>query len=380
MLDLGRQAAEAAVPGGTAAPDLFARLGADLAERTASGLRIASSPRESLAAAVEIANKGEVYLLVRQVGRLLGVPDGFPLPLLELVARAYGLGPFQALWAVEGLGHDYAVSWFTAGIEPRGILTTAPRARALPPESLLMMHAGIGLGFAERLLEGAGRDTPPEALRLLVADVLRLCRESSRPGYLGAALESLGLVTGLFHRPLVPGVDRALRDLSETEVLGFYWHGVGRALYFRAVNFLPCSTWPVFDAARRAAPDDAARRNAWAGLAWAITLVNQRQPWILAELLVEPHGEELARDDAFADGVASSIVMRYDSTPGAPFIEPFCAFRPRGPARAHELWEALVARPCRLALEVYYPALRAEDRLGSIFRYRPLPGLAGEGS
>lgn len=377
MLDLACQMAEEAAPGGARGPERVARLGVDLAERAANGLRIAASPRESLAAAVEIANKAEVYLLVRQVGRLIGVPDSFPLPLLELVARAYGLGPFPALWAVEGLGHDYAVSWFTAGFEPRGILTTAPRARALPPASLLMMHAGIGLGFAERLLEGAGRDTPPEALRLLVADVLRLCRDNSRPGYLGAALESLGLVTGLFHPPLVAGVDRALRDLRELPVLGFYWHGVGRAIYFRAVNFLPCSTWQVFETARRTAPDEAARRNAWAGLAWAITLVNQRQPWVLAELLVGPHGEELARDDAFADGVASSIVMRYDTTPGAPFIEPFCAFRPRGPARTPELWEALVARPCRLALDVYYPALRAADRLGSIFRYRPLPGLTG---
>lgn len=376
MLDFARQVMDSAVPDDASGPTLFARLGVDLAERTASGLRIAASPRESLAALTEIRNKTEVYVLVRQVARLIGVPDTFPLPLLELVARSYGLGPFPALWAVEGLGHDYAVSWFEAGLEPRGILTTAPRARALPQGSLLMMHAGIGLGFAERLLEGAGRDTPPEALRLLAADVVRLCRENSRPGYLGAAYESLGLVTGLFHPPLVDGVDRALRDLGELGVLGFYWHGVGRAIYFRAANFLPCSTWHVFEVARRTAPDDAARRNAWAGLAWAITLVNQRQPWILSELLVAPHGEELARDDAFADGVASSIVMRYDTTPAAPFIEPFCAFRPQGSARTRELWEELVARPCRLGLEVYYPVLRREDRLGSIFRYRPLPGLA----
>lgn len=376
MLDFARQVMESAVPPGPGGAGLMVRLGVDLAERTASGLRIAASPRESLAATIEVRNKAEVYLLVRQVGRLIGVPDTYPLPLLELVARSYGLGSFRALWAVEGLGHDYALSWFEAGLEPRGILTTAPRARALPAPSLLMMHAGIGLGFAERLLEGAGRETPPETLRLIAAEVIRLCRENSRPGYLGAAYESLGLVTGLFHPVLVPGMDAALRDLQAHDVLGFYWHGVGRAIYFRAANFLPCSTWHVFEIARRSAPDDAARRSAWAGLAWAITLVNQRQPWILSELLVAPHGEELAADDAFADGVASSIVMRHDTTPQAPFVERFCAFRPQGSPRTRELWQELMARPCRLALEVYYPALRAEDRLGSIFRYRHLPGLA----
>jgi hypothetical protein len=377
MLERACQMMEQVVPAGTLGPDLFARLGVDMAERTASGLRVAASPQGSLAALTEIRNKAQVYVLVRQVSRLIGVPETFPLPLLELVARSYALGPFPALWAVEGLGHDYAVSWFDAGLEPRGLLTTVPRARALPPASLPMMHAGIGLGFAERLLEGAGAKTTAEALRLLVADVLRLCRTSSRPGYLGAALESLGLVTGLFHPALVAAVDDALRALGELEVLGFYWHGVGRSIYFRPANFLPCSTWHVFEIARRLAPDEAARRNAWAGLSWAVTLVNQRQPWILADLLVAPHGAELAEDDAFANGVASSIVMRYDTTPGAPFIEPFCAFRPRGSARELELWEALVARPCRLALSVYYPTLAAEDRLGSIFHYQRLPGLFG---
>lgn len=383
MLDLARQVVETAMPAGAAGPDLFVRLGVDLAERTASGLRVAASPRDSLAALTEIGNKSEVYVLVRQVSRLIGVPDTFPLPLLELVARAYALGPFPALWAVEGLGHDYGVSWFEAGREPRGILTTAPRARALPASSLLMMHAGIGLAFAERLLEGAGRDTPAEALRLLVADVLRLCRINSRPGDLGAAVESLGLVTGLFHPALVAPVDAALCELGELGALGdqrardFYWHGVGRAIYFRPESFLPCSTWHVFEVARRLAPDDRARRNAWAGLAWAVTLVNQRRPGILADLLVAPHGAELAADDAFADGVASSIVMRRSTTPGAPFLEPFCAYRPAGPARLQALWDTLVARPCRLALDVYFPALRDADRLGSIFRYRRLPGLAG---
>lgn len=364
-------------------PAFLAHAAQALSVRAVNGMRIATSPSESTASFQEILNKGEVFVLVRQVARRIGIPDTFPLPLLELVARSYALGPFPALWAVEGLGHDDAVSYFEAGVPPRGLLTTAPEARHLPRPSLLMLHAGIGLGFAERRLEGTSLSTPPEVLRALVRDVLALCRESSRPGDLGAAIESLGLVTGLLHGPLVPAVDRALRELDEGgDVLGFYWHGVGRSLYFRLVNFLPCSTWPVFESARRLAPDPAARRNAWAGLAWAVTLVNQRQPRILAELLIDPHGAELEVDDAFANGVASSIVMRRATTPGAPFLESLIRFRPEGGARVEARWRRLVARPCRLALDAYFPALDAEDRLGSVFRYRRLPGLrdgAGHG-
>lgn len=338
------------------------------AGRAASGLRVARWPWKGLAALTEVRNKLEVYALVRHVDRWIGIPDAVPLPLDALLARAYGLGPYRALWAVEGLGHRYAASWFEAGREPEGLLT----GRDLPPESLLMMHAGIGLGFAERLLEGVSRETPTEALRSHLSEFLRLCRESARPGYLGAAYESLGLVAGFFHPGRVGAIDRALRELGADDVVGLYWHGVGRSIYFRPANFLPASTWRVFESARRAAPDETARKDAWAGLAWAVTLVNQRHPQVLSELLVEPHGEELARDDAFANGVASANVMREDTTPGAPFVAAFSSARPRGGERVDALWEELVARPCRRALEDDHPALRGEGRLDSVFRYRPM--------
>jgi hypothetical protein len=358
-------------------PRTWATMGVDMVQRSAEGLRLLLSGTGAVAALREVQNKAEVYVLVRQVARLLGIPEGeFPLPLFALLARAYALGPFPALWAIEGLGHDYARSYQEAGIVPRDLLT-AGRNEELPSASLLMLNAGIGLAFAEWELKGVNACTPYPEVRRTVAGIVALCRANARPGYLGAAYESLGLVTRLFHgASLPPLVDRALREVAP-EVVGFFWHGVGRAIYFAPANFLPGSTWQVFEMARREAPDESARLNAVAGAAWAVTLVNQRQPEIVAELLIRPHGEELRRDGAFSNGLTSGTIMRTDTTPEAGFVESFLAYRPTDP-QVVRLWDELVRIPGEEGLRIYYPILQAENRLGDLFHYGDLARLAAE--
>jgi hypothetical protein len=352
----------------------LAELGERAAERGVEALRLSATGTGAIAAAIELRNKGEVFLLVKGVALLIGIrPGEFPLPLPELLARSYGLGPFPALWAVEGLGHDYSQSYWNQGLAPHRLLSS-PRTAALPAASLCMLNAGIGLSFADYLIGGLAPAAPAAEVRRVVAEIVGLCRDNARPGYLGAAFESLGLVTRLFHRERVAAVDQALRAVAP-EVRSYFWHGAGRALYFSPESFLPFSLWPTYAEACREAPDDMARRNAVAGLTWAAVLVNQRQPWVVSALLVEPHGERLARlglEDAFVNGVASSVVMRCATTPGAPFIADFCRYRPPSPAAAR-LWDRLVGRPCDAARRVLYPELAAANRLGEVFHYREWP-------
>jgi hypothetical protein len=98
----------------------------------------------------------------------------------------------------------------------------------------------------------------------------------------------------------------------------------------------------------------------------------------LWELVVEPHGERLA-ERAFVNGIASALIMRHDTTPEAAFQRTFLGFRPAGgSAAARRRWDELVRRPGGRAVAVSYPLLRAEDRLGEIFRYGRLPGLQPE--
>lgn len=376
LTDLGL----AALPENPLDPGQWLERGVFLAAATPEALRFFVPDRDGLLAWRELANKVEVFRLVKDVGRRIGTPGpDEPFDLGALVARSYGLDPFAALWAVEGLGHDYAQHfWSPAGPPVHGLLGREATA-ALPAKSLLMLHAGIGLGFAEGLISQLDPGAAPDVVEPTVRRVVDLCRDNSLPGDVGAAWESLGLYTRSFHLQMLAAVDAALGRVAP-EARGDYWHGAGRAFYFLPINFLPCGrvTWRPFAMARAEAPDEAARRGAWAGAAWAITLVNMRQPDVLARLLIAPHGDELAADDAFANGVASSLIMRWDTTPGATVITDFLDYRPRGDAQLARRWDRLILAPSELALERWYPVLRSHQRLGEVFRYQDLGALVAE--
>ena len=363
-----------------AAPELldplaYLRAAREMVQRSADGARaLAAGPASAFSGAAELENKSEIFVLVQTVSLILAVPCTFPVPLGRLVDRAYGLGDFRALWAVEGLGHDYGVSFPENDVVPRRILND-PASRALPAKSLLMLHAGMGLAFAENRIDAVGWHAPYTEVRKAVAEFVALCEANSRPGYVGAALESLGLYIRLFVPRLTASVDQALREVAPRSVLDYFWHGAGRALYFFHTSFSPFSIQQLYEQARREAPDERARRNAVAGLTWAFTLVNQRQPWIMSNLLIAPEGEQLMRDPAFVKGLQSSIIMRFDTTPGAPFVGEFCSFRPGDP-RTREMWDELVRDPCARALGVIYPNLRDQGQLDQVFRFHDLSRFA----
>ena len=349
-------------------PSTWVEVSVEVAQRALAATRQLAEGNGGLVAE-ELRAKGEVFCLVLDVAKLIGVPSDPPFPLGELLARAYALGPFRALWAVEGLGKEYGDSFWNQGIVPHGILRDE-RTSGLPDRSLTMLDAGIGLSFAKYLLDRTSPRTSPAELAATVSEIVRLGRDNARPGYLGAAWESLGLVTRTFHPDLVTSVDRILRAMAP-EVLGYYWHGVGRAVYFAPINFLPGSDGLLFEMAVREAPDEPARLSAMAGAAWAYVLVAQRNPEILASLVLGPYGDALSRTPGFTNGVASSIMMRFDTTPGAPFIESFLHYRPSSP-RLVALWDRLVRIPGETALAVYYPVIKQHNRLGDIFEYRDL--------
>jgi hypothetical protein len=268
---------------------------------------------------------------------------------------------------------------------PQSILTEAS-TRDLPAESLTMLHAGIGMAFAQHWMKTVNHLSPIADIRHALEQVIALCHENSRPGYVGGALESLGLITqnGQFYsetRPdeMVQIVGRELEHI-DPEVFEYFWHGVGRAHYFLPIHFIPGygSIWHAVGMIRRAVHNDLAWRNAIAGLAWGVTMVNIRHPQIVANFL-RSHGVQLSADDGFANGVASSIMMRYDTTPDAPFITPYYRYQPE-PADPQlvQLWLSQVQQPCAVALQEYYPVLKQYQSLGEIFRYHSFPTLVAQ--
>lgn len=350
-------------------PNYISRLTNDVAQQTQDTIRSLSSTESLRLAWQGLQNNYEVFNLVKHVSSLLNVPaEGKDFDLARLVDEAYALGAYPDLWAVEGLGHIYALTFWNKGVPVRGVLTDK-RSEVLPAKSLTMMHAGIGLAFAQQLMNTVTPYSDREDVRKVVREFITLCDENSRPGYVGAAYESLGLVTRFWHSQMVGIIEEQLREVAP-HALGYFWHGAGRSLYFQPLFFIPglLSPWLAIE---REAPHEFAFDNMTAGLAWATTIVNVRQPQIMENFL-RLQGERVSRTPAFANGLMSTLIMGIDITPGDSYIKRFLEYRPNSTdARLNDLWERLVGQPGREAVYRIHPILQKHDCLGEVFRYHP---------
>jgi hypothetical protein len=350
-------------------PRYVSNLTSQVAAQSQETLRAFSSSANLRLGWQGLRNNYEVFNLVKNVSSLLHVPpEGGEFDLAQLVNEAYALGAYPDLWAVEGLGHIYALTFWGKGRPIRGILTDE-RASVLPAKSLTMMHAGIGLAFAQQLMNTVTPYSPAGEVRRVVEQFVTLVDDNSRRGYEGAAYESLGLVTRFWHTQMVAIIEEHLREVAPRAV-SYFWHGAGRSLYFLPLYFVPglLSPWLAIE---REAPHELARLNMIAGLAWATTIVNVRQPEIM-ENFIRNQGERVSRTNAFTNGLMSTLIMGSDITPGDVYITRFLEHRPDpSDARTVALWDALVARPGREAVYRIHPILQKHERLGEVFHYHP---------
>jgi enamine deaminase RidA (YjgF/YER057c/UK114 family) len=330
------------------------------------------SPEAARLTWLELQNKVEIFFLVKNSSSLFGSPQDIHLP--RAIEKAYSLPAFQALWAVEGLGHDYAASrWRFHGPQKR--LLWEENAD-VPEKSLLMLHAGLGLFLADWLL-GSGSPTliahsPPAQFRAVTEKFVSLVQDNARKGYVGPVVESLGLVTRDVHPDMVDSVGAAVHDVAP-DLTGYYWHGVGRALYFSRQYFLPVlsTMWSGIGSDGQTVRD---HQNVMAGLTWAVVLVNMRQPEII-EWMLRNNIRHSSLQDGFANGAASSIMVRNDTTPNDSSTAAFCHHQPRD-RQVVPLWNRLLSSPCKVALHKYYSAFRECRALEEVFQYQDLAELA----
>jgi hypothetical protein len=331
-------------------------------------------PTEVQLAWQELKNKAEVFALVKNLSSILKLPKGEFVPLPDLVQKAYALPAFDGLWAVEGVGHYYAEEYWKHHGSPHGLLGEANAA--VPAKSLLMLHAGMGLCFADRLIGDLTTESTPSEVRNALEQFVTLCKDNSRQGYLGAAIESLGLVTRDFYPDLFIIVTQQFRFVAP-EFTGFYWHGIGRAIYFSRKFFIPI-LFSMWSDVNDEATTEPARLSVSAGLTWAFTLVNMRQPAIV-ETTLRSYTDDSSPAKAFSNGVCSCIVMRSDTTPDEPFVSAFYQHRPS--AQNPELasaWERRISEPAQAGVHTYYPALKQHHALDQVFRYQDMAQLVEE--
>lgn len=349
-------------------------------QQTAGALAAVMPTSEARSTLREFRNKLKVFDLFENVDTVLRLPSGADLPLHELIGRTSSMDSFIAVWATEGIGHYHAENAWQSGVGPSGLLAGVA-TRGVPPKSLVALHAGMGLSLANRLLARVGRACrkcpEPSGLRGALRQFLTLCRDNANEAYLGASYEALGLVARNLYPHLVTEIDRELSEMGDN-LTDYFWHGVGRAIYFAPTNYVPLSSSAlrVLEMTQQEPPHELGRRNALSGAVWAMVLVNLCEPEVIENCLT--YCDKVKFDyEAFANGVSSAVVIWRDSTEDSAQLEALCRHQP-DPSRPEvaECWDRLVRIPCRRALDEYYGTLRRHNCIGEVFRYQWLPVIA----
>ena len=322
--------------------------------------------------AKQAQNTRYIFTLVRNNPEKLGIPPSGMFDLGEFMQKAYSVGDFENIWVVEGLGHVYTQRAWNGRDDAEGIMWDG-QAADMPEKSLTMMHAGLGLALAESLIKQLNPDSSTHEVERVLKLFIKLCRNNSRPGYAGCALESLGLVTRCFNYPMVDLVQRILADVCET-TWEFFWRGAGRALYFSPGHMVQ----PLFSpwiAADQEAPNDRAYKILRAGISWPTNIVNMRHPEIFEDL-IRRRGPAEENENTIRHGVAASTTMAMDITPDHPVVKDYLAYVPKSQdPEVQRLWKKLVHEPVHNAVHRYQPVLKKHKMLDQVFRFQDLDVL-----
>jgi hypothetical protein len=326
--------------------------------------------------AQQAKNTRYIFTLVRNNPEKIGIPKTGEFDLDLFMTRAYGIGDFENIWSVEGLGHVYSQrTWFlkwNMSEDAHDILIEG-QAAIMPEKSLTMMHAGLGLCLAESLMKQLNPDSRIKEVERVLRLFIKLCNNNSRPGYVGCALESLGLVTRCFNYPMVDLVQNVLANLDPV-AWEFFWRGAGRALYFSPGHMVQ-PLYSPWIAAEQEAPNERAFKILKAGISWPTNIVNMRSPEIFEDLIAR-RGAHEESEGTIAHGVAASTTMAMDITPNHPVVKQYLEYVPKSPdPRVAHLWEKLVRSQVYNAVHRYQPVLKANKMLDQVFRLQDLEAL-----
>ncbi len=320
----------------------------------------------------QLQNTSYIFTMVRNNSEKLGIPKSGTFDLAHFMDKAYGIGDFENIWSVEGLGHVYSQRTWSGREDAEGIMMEGQAAQ-IPEKALTMMHAGLGLCLAESLMKQLTPDSATGETERVLKVFIKLCKNNSRQGYAGCALESLGLVTRCFNYPLVDLVQRVLADVDET-AWEFFWRGAGRALYFSPGHMLQ-PLYSPWIAAEQEAPNDRALKILKVGITWPTNIVNMRQPEIF-EAFIKLRGAAEENSGTIRNGVAASTTMAMDITPNHPVVRDYLAYVPKSTdAQLRRLWKKLVYEPVYNAVNRYQPILKKHKMMDQVFRFQDLDAL-----
>ncbi len=347
-----------------------------------SGVHVASDAVQALGSGhsrelltEQFSNTFDVIGFVNHVSAPKHLSADGTYPLEEMIKQCYSHGDYPALWYVEGLGERYATAYLNdslaKGTELHGLLSSG-KMLEVDQKVQTMMHAGIGIIFGKHAVAALTPWSTDAEIRAAIDVFTKLVKNNSLQGYIGAALESLGLVTRTWHGQLVSRISAVLKE-TDQDLYEFFWHGCGRAMYFSPMYMIPgLSPW---DAADSEPTEDIAKRNARAGVGWAFTIVNSRQPEIAANF-VRHKAHRLEDHDGYTNGVYSTLTMATDMVPGHRFVRAFGKFEPED-ALGRDNWRKHIGCDVAEIITKIHAELKAANKLGEVFRYhKNLPEYA----
>ncbi len=352
-------------------PSYIRHVASGIAQGSAAAMASLGSTKSRGLLKQQFANTFDVISYVNHVDAPNQLSADGTYPLEEMITQCYSHGDYPALWYVEGLGERYAEAYMAAGGNEIHDLLSSGKAAAADPKIQTMMHAGLGITLAKHAVANLTPWSTHAEFKAAIAGFIAQVHQNSIPGYEGAALESLGLVTRTWNGQLVKLISSHLLAM-DPDAFEFFWHGAGRAMYFSPMYMLPgLSPW---EAADTEPPNEIACHNARAGVAWAFTIVNVRQPEIAANFLVHK-GDQIGGNDAYTDGVYSTLIMAGDMVPGHQYVDAFGVYQPKDPAGL-AAWNKYIGNNAGASINAYRAKLKASNKLGEVFRYN-LPEYAG---
>jgi hypothetical protein len=311
------------------------RLVLALVEESAAGAARICDDADSRAGWQELRNKVEAFRAFEHVDTLLGA--SMSSPLTELLARARELRRPLSVWAAEGIGYHMTA----ARSSPRGLL----QRRDVADWAQVPLHAGLGSAIAASVLDpvlrtGADFDAAVHAIETF--DMA--CRANADAAHLGVALEALGFSVRAMYAELVTLVSAALES-ARVDLVPYFWHGAGRAMYFAPTAACPVTATPQqgLDEALMSPPPEQ-RGNAIAGFTWAATLVNLRHPYVV-ERVVSAVAAKPRWIPAGSAGIQSALEVWRRCAPGDGAIDDFLGHQPYSPPARDAWYRVVVAAP-----------------------------------
>ena len=307
----------------------------------------------------ELRNKLEAFETFQYADVILDCQGLSTDQLVGQIENAEGSGPYLKLWLTEGLGFALTEAVWERE-EPRELLRQQALT-SLPADSLIPLHTGMGLSLARRVVPDLVEQSPA-GIRQALARFEALCRSNARDGFALASYEALGLIARQLAPESMSVIDRELAREDETSrYRDAFWHGAGRGLYFVASQAWPGSSERAVHRIREEMPDGRPQLNALAGLAWALALVNFRQPEVV-EAFVAADGFSEPEHRAMSQGIASAALLWRDAVGEESHYRAFEAW-------PGQTWQSRVADPIAEAEKVWDSWMQSSGP-EELFRFR----------